>query len=102
MIRKLANYRIDPESLEEVERAIEDFVSAIGKEEPETVYEVYRISDDVSFVHLMAFPNREAERAHQVAPYTKRFVDILYPYCEEQPTFLDVTLVESSGSIESA
>jgi quinol monooxygenase YgiN len=102
MIRKLANYRIDPESLEEVERAIEDFVSAIGREEPETVYEAFRIADDVSFIHLMAFPNREAERAHQAAPYTKRFVDILYPYCEEQPTFLDVTLVKSSGSSESA
>jgi quinol monooxygenase YgiN len=102
MIRKLANYRIDPESLKEVERAIEDFVSAIGKGEPETVYEAYRISDDVSFVHLMAFPDREAERAHQVAPYTKRFVDLLYPYCEEQPTFLDVTLVESSGGREPA
>ena len=102
MIRKLANYRIDPESLEEVERAIKDFVSAIGKEEPETVYEAYRITDDVSFVHLMAFPNREAERAHQVAPHTTRFVDILYPYCEEQPTFLDVTLVKASGSSESA
>lgn len=102
MIRKLANYRIDPESLEEVERAIEDFVSAIGREEPETVYKAYRITGDVSFVHLMAFPNREAERAHQVAPYTKRFVDILYPYCEEQPTFLDVTLVKASGSSESA
>jgi quinol monooxygenase YgiN len=102
MIRRLANYRIDPESLEEVERAIEDFVSAIGGEEPETVYEAYRIADDVSFVHLMAFPNRDAERAHQVAPYTKRFVDILYPNCEEQPTFLDVTLVKSSGNSEVA
>jgi quinol monooxygenase YgiN len=102
MIRKLANYRIDPESLEEVERAVESFVSAIGREEPETVYEAYRITNDVSFIHLMAFPNREAERAHQVAPYTKSFVDILYPHCEEQPTFLDVTLVKVSGSDESA
>ena len=101
MIRKLANYRIDPESLEEVESAIEDFVSAIGREEPETIYEAYRIADDVSFIHLMAFPNREAERAHQVAPYTKRFVDILYPHGEEQPTFLDVTLLKSSSSSES-
>ena len=98
MIRKLANYRIDPESLKEVERAIEAFVAAIGREEPETIYEAYRIADNVSFIHLMAFPSREAEEAHQMAPHTKKFVDILYPHCEEQPTFLDIALVESSGN----
>jgi quinol monooxygenase YgiN len=102
MIRKLASYRIDPESLEEVERAIEDFVAAVGREEPETIYDAYRVAGDVSFLHLMAFPDAEVERAHQVAPHTKKFVDILYPYCEEQPTFLDVTLVKSSGSRESS
>jgi quinol monooxygenase YgiN len=102
MIRKLASYRIDPESLEKVERAIQRFVEAIAKEEPETTYEVYRIGDDASFIHLMAFPNRETERAHQAAPYTKEFVDMLYPHCEEPPTFLDVTLVKSSPSGKSA
>lgn len=102
MIRKLANYRIEPESLEEVEGAIERFVEAIAKEEPETIYEVYRIGGDMSFIHVMAFPSKETERAHQVAPYTREFVDILYPHCEEPPTFLDVKLVKSSGRCESA
>jgi quinol monooxygenase YgiN len=102
MIRKLASYRIDPESLEEVKQAIEDFVAAIARKEPETIYEAYRVADGMSFLHLMTFPDQDAEKLHQAAPHTKRFVDILYPLCEEQPTFLDVTLVKSSGRNQSA
>ena len=44
----------------------------------------------------MAFPDHEAERAHQTAEHTTRFVEILYPNCEEAPSFVDLTLSKSA------
>lgn len=94
MIRKIARYTVRPGKLPEVEDAIKKFVAAVSRAEPETIYTAYRIEDGVTFIHFMAFPDAEAERNHQTAPYTKNFVEALYPNCEEEPSFMALTLVE--------
>ncbi len=97
VIRKIAEYRVKLGKIGEAEQAIKAFVAAIAAEEPQTIYSAYRKDDGLSFIHFMAFPNQEAETTHQRAAYTLKFVEALYPNCEEQPRFTDLTLVHSSN-----
>lgn len=98
MMRKIAEYKVKPDKVGEAEGAIQEFVAAISAEEPDTFYTAYQKDDGVSFIHFMAFRDAEAEKKHQKAPYTSKFVEILYPNCEEQPRFTDLTLVDSVDS----
>jgi quinol monooxygenase YgiN len=94
MIRKLAQFKVRPDAADAARRAVAAFVQAVAAHEPQTTFRAYRAGDGVTFVHFMTFPSPEAERAHQTAPYTRAFVDALYPLCEELPTFTDLTPVE--------
>lgn len=70
--------------------------------EPATEYRVFRIDDGVSYVHWMAFPDEAAESAHREAPYTREFVDTLYPLCEREPEFESLTEIEPIDERERA
>lgn len=94
MIRRVAEYTIREGELEVVEEAVRRFVAAVRSQEPATTYEAYRLGDGLSFLHFMAFPDEEAERAHQRAQYTTDFVDVLYPHCLEAPRFTELAPVE--------
>lgn len=96
MIRKLAKYKVRPDKITEVEKSIQEFVDAIARSEPDTNYTAYRTNEERTYIHLMSFVDEGAEKAHQTAPYTMRFVEILYPNCEEQPRFTDLALFASS------
>lgn len=98
MIPKIAEYEVKQDKIDEAEQAIEEFVAAISREEPGTIYTAYQKADGRSFIHFMAFPDQAAEHKHQRAPYTLRFVEALYPNCEEEPSFTDLTMIQSSGS----
>ena len=52
--------------------------------------------DGVTFFHVMAFPDEDAEEAHRTAAHTMRFVEELYPRCEEEPIFHTLTLVHTT------
>ena len=97
MIRKFTQYKVKEGKLIEVEKAIQAFVNAIAQEEPNTHYAAYRTEDPTVFVHTMAFPDAAAEELHQQADYTLKFVDALYPNCEEPPRFHDLTLISLAG-----
>lgn len=97
MIRKITQYKVKDDQLFEVEQAIQRFVNAIAQAEPETNYAAYRTEDPTVFIHTMAFTDEAAEQAHQQAAYTLKFVDVLYPKCEEQPKFQDLNLVSLAG-----
>ncbi len=96
MIRKVAQYKVKKAEVRAVEQAIIDFVAAVTQNERHTFYEAYQGGDGVSFIHFMAFPDQDAEKEHQTAAYTMKFVDVLYPRCEAAPTFTDLKLVRSS------
>lgn len=96
MIRKIARYVVKESQVEDVKSAVEKFVSAIKSYEEDTVYHAYQADDGVTFVHLMAFPDSDAEEAHRTATYTSSFVDVVYPRCEETPVFDDLSLVHTT------
>ncbi|MEX0685787.1 MAG: antibiotic biosynthesis monooxygenase [Balneolales bacterium] len=94
MIRLIAQYRIKEGSLDKVQAAIQKFVTSVEREEPETRYEAYQLTDSNEFLHIMAFPNESAQEKHQNALYTIEFVEILYPNCIEEPKFTPVSIIK--------
>ncbi len=96
MIKKLVRFRVEPGEIETVKKAIAEFVAAVRTNEPDTIYGSLQAEDGVSFVHAMAFANESAEQRHSGADYTKRFVEVLYPRCEQPPEFTTVTVFASS------
>jgi quinol monooxygenase YgiN len=96
MIYKTAEYKVKKDALPEALTAIRDFVESVKDEKGTLLYDAYCKKDEVSFVHFMAFKNKEAEEAHRSTEHVKRFVEILYPNCEEEPVFTDVTKIAST------
>ena len=94
MITKIASYRVKPVALTLVLEAVGTFVAAIQKLEPATRCDAFQYqSEPTRFVHMMTFPDEEAEKAHQQAAYTQSFVEVLYPNCENPPHFEQVSIV---------
>ncbi len=97
MLYKQAVFRVKKEKLGEVIKAIAEFVTAIHENEPGVFeYKSFQLSDTVSFIHLMCFKDESAEKSHQTAPHTRKFVAVLYPDCDQEPTFTELTLVRGS------
>lgn len=94
MIRLIAQYRIKPGTEAQVLTAVKTFVAAVHREEPQTEYRAYHLTDTNEFLHIMAFPEESAQNAHQQASYTLDFVEVLYPNCEEPPKFTLIKPVE--------
>ncbi len=98
MISKIVRYKVRPEEVGNVLSAIREFLMAIANCEPETKYDALQLIDEVSFIHTMRFPNPLADEQHQKAQYTLKFVDTLYPRCEDAPEFTEVKEYLSSKS----
>lgn len=94
MIRLMAEYRIKQGTEDEVLAAIREFVAAIHREETGTEYRAFRLASGSDFLHMMAFPDESAQKKHQKADYTLKFVNVLYPNCEKEPVFTSITPVE--------
>ena len=94
MIRKIVQYQVKKEKLNDVIQAVREFVEAVHDQEPETVYTAYRAGPGWDFVHFMAFPDEEAEILHQSAPYTLKLTDILSPACEQEPVYTELFVIQ--------
>lgn len=93
MIRKVAEYTVREGELDAVLGAVARFVATVRSAERDTEYSAYRRGDSLSFLHFIAFPDAEAEKAHQEAPYTSEFVAALYPRCVDPPRFTELSTV---------
>ncbi|MBI4520121.1 MAG: hypothetical protein HY701_04750 [Gemmatimonadetes bacterium] len=98
MICKTAEYKVRAGELGPVTAAIAEFLDAIQRHEPATLYEAFQRPDGVSFVHFMVFPDQASEQRHRGAPYTQRFVEALYPRCGSPPVFTDVKTMRAQES----
>lgn len=78
-------------------RVIHEFLRSINKSESRTFYAAYQeAGSKTSFVHVMAFIDARDERNHARAPYTRKFVSILYPQCTKKPVFTELKLVQKT------
>lgn len=99
MNRKLAEFKVRSDKLEEALGVIREFVAAIQANEPGVErYDSFQLADGTRFVHLMEFVDKAAERSHREAPHTLTFVRELYPLCEVEPTFTDIVWTKGSLS----
>jgi quinol monooxygenase YgiN len=74
-IYTIAQYRVRPEGVEKVKRAIQEFVPYVKANEPGTrMYLAWQQQDDAtSFVHFFIFENEAALAAHSKSEAVKRF-----------------------------
>lgn len=74
-IQTIAEYRVRPEGVEKVKRAIQEFVPYVTAKEPGTrMYLAWQKQEDPTcFVHFFIFENEAAHRAHGTSEAVKRF-----------------------------
>jgi quinol monooxygenase YgiN len=74
-IQTIAEYRVRPEGVEKVKRAIEEFVPWIKANEPGTrMYLAWQKQDEPTcFVHFFIFENEAALEAHSRSAAVKQF-----------------------------
>ena len=74
-IYTIAEYRVRPEGIDKVKRAIEEFVPYVLANEPGTrLYEAWQQKDDPTcFVHFFIFEDAAAHAAHAASAGVKRF-----------------------------
>jgi quinol monooxygenase YgiN len=71
----VAEYRVHPEGVERVKRAIQEFVPYVRAKEPGTrMYLAWQQKDDPTlFVHFFIFEDAPAHEAHSRSEAVKRF-----------------------------
>ena len=74
-IQTIAEYRVRPDGVEKVKRAIEEFVPYVTANETDTrMYLAWQKQDDpTSFVHFFIFENEAAHKAHGQSAAVKQF-----------------------------
>ena len=92
----MATYTVRPEKVNEVKRAVVEFLAEIRKHEPRTLYLVFRENGSHTFVHWMSFENEAAERRHSQAKYNDRFVKRILPNCLGKAEFTEFQLFGAS------
>lgn len=96
-IHMMVKYNVKPEKLEEVKKVITEFVDEIKKNEQGTrVYEVWQQDDEpTNFIHLDEFVDETSVELHKNSAHTKKFVDVLYPNCIDEPKFISASQIGS-------
>ena len=74
-ISTIAEYRVRPEGVEKVKRAIQDFIPYVKAKEPGTrMYMAWQQQDDPThFVHFFIFEDELAHEAHSRSEAVKHF-----------------------------
>jgi len=92
----LSRFTVRQEKIKEVKRALAELASDIRRNEPRTLYLVFREESKCTFLTLVSFESEAAWRRHAQSRYVDRFVKKLLPACEGKPLFLDLKLLASS------
>lgn len=80
-IYQTASYRVRPEAVAKVRRAIEEFVAHVREHEPGTrMYAAWQEQADAShFVHLFIFEDAAAQAAHGESAAVAQFESVYRP-----------------------
>lgn len=90
-----ARFRVKEDELDAALGAIRTFVAHTETEPGTLRYESWHSLDrPTEFLHLMSFVDEEAEHAHASTEAVRAFTHVLYPRCEEAPTFERWRLVD--------
>jgi len=89
MIARTAEFVVKKGKLNKVKEAIDQFVRTVHVSEPGTrMYLSFQDEEnEFKFLHVMIFESEGAEKKHQAATYTEKFLRILDPNCKSGLTF---------------
>lgn len=95
----MVNYKVKKDRLEEVKKAISEFVGAVKNNEPNTVFyaSFHYKKDPLSFIHFICFENEEAKHFHESMEYTKKFFQLLKTCCQTENFLTELDLVRSNS-----
>ena len=93
MINKMVTYKVKLESVDEAKMLVREFVENIKLNEEDTLlYRALQENDDPTrFIHFMSFADEFADKQHRNANYCEEFTTALYPLCEEEPKFTELS-----------
>jgi quinol monooxygenase YgiN len=92
----MARYTVRPETVKAVKKAIAEFIAEVRKNEPRTLFLVFREEGQHTFVHWMCFDNEAAERRHMQSRYNDRFAKKLREYGVGKAVFDEFRLLAAS------
>jgi quinol monooxygenase YgiN len=98
-IYQTAEYRVSAAGVDEVTRAIREFVDYVRSSEPgTTMYAAWERQDDPTrFIHLFIFADEEAQRIHSESAAVARFEAAYRPHLVDgDVVFRDFDLVASN------
>jgi len=98
-IYQTARYQVTEESVDDVKRAIEEFVAYVDDHEPGSrLYASWQEKDDpTKFVHLFIFEDEAAHEAHGNSDAVHRFEAVYRPQLVGGPVvFTDYALIASN------
>ncbi len=99
-ICQIAQYQVNSRAVDQVKRAIEEFVRYVKANEPGTrFYAAWQQKDDPTrFVHFFIFDNEAAHTIHGKSEAVKRFESIYSPeLVGGEVVFTDYNLVATNG-----
>ena len=93
-----AQFSVRPESVEQCQAAIREFVDYVTRNEPQTrtYISLEEVDNRATFMNFFIFEDEAAEEHHANSEAVKRFTDILYPACIEPVKFTSYRLVAST------
>jgi quinol monooxygenase YgiN len=98
-IYQTATYRVKPQAVDKVKRAIEEFVRYVQANEPGTrMYVAWQQqSDPTRFIHLFIFEDAAAQTIHSASEAVRRFEAVYSPeLVGGDVVFTDFNLVASN------
>ncbi len=98
-IYQTARYRVNEEGVDDVRRAIDEFVTYVVDNEPGTlIYTAWQQKDDPTrFVHLFMFEDETAQAEHGRSAAVRRFEAVYRPLLLDGPVeFTDYVQVASN------
>lgn len=99
-ITKLVKYRVKKKKLAKIKKEVSQYLESVKKNEPDTIlYDIFQEKDDpASFVHIMSFKDKRAERVHAKSQHLQKLVKTLYPSCKQEPEFTELVPLKSTKS----
>jgi quinol monooxygenase YgiN len=98
-IYQTAHYQVQKAAVDDVKRAIEEFVAYVAEHEPGTrMYTSWQQQDDPTrFVHLFIFEDDAAHKDHGGSDAVRRFEDVYQPQLVGGPVvFTDYVMIASN------
>jgi quinol monooxygenase YgiN len=103
-ITRIVQYKVKKKKLDKVKNTLSEYFETVNKTEQQGVidYKIYHEKDDpTSFVHVMSFVDKNAEKIHDKSEHMKKLKKTLSPISKGKALYLTLTPVQFAKSDEN-